>query len=83
MIDLPVGTICGLIDSIDESIITNCTIKAIEPDTDIPGLVYYYLIANNDDLNNKTDPRFPWRYFEIVDNATDRLFPLRDLLEEI
>ena len=80
--DLPIGMVCGLIDSIDESIITNCTIKAIEPDMDIPGLVYYYLIANNDALNDKTDPRFPWRYFDIVDNTTDRLFPLEVLLTD-
>ena len=82
MTDLPIGMVCGLIDNIDESIITNCTIKAIEPDMDIPGLVYYYLMANNEALNDKTDPRFPWRYFDIVDNTTDRLFPLEALLTD-
>lgn len=73
---LPVGTICNLIDQIDYEISTNCTIKYVEEDPEFPGLVYYYLIANNEALNNKTDPRFPWPFFEIVDNMCGRLIPI-------
>lgn len=73
---LKVGTECVLADRIDPAIMTNCTVKFVEPDPELPGVVYYYLRANNEMLNDKIDPRFSWTYFEIICNADDHLCPV-------
>lgn len=72
----PVGTICNLIDPVDVSFSVNCTIKYIEPDDEYQGLVYYYLVANDETLNQQTDPRFPWRFYTLSTNADEHLVPL-------
>ena len=64
---LPVGTICNLIDKVDVTRGTVCTIRFVEPDDEITGLYYYYLVANNDELNIQYDPRFG-KYFDIVNH---------------
>lgn len=62
---LPIGTIVNFIDRIDPMIRTLCTVKFIEEDDDYPNLFYYYLVANNQDLNIHQHPQFG-NYFEIV-----------------
>lgn len=73
---LKAGTICELEDWINPTNVITCTIKMVEPDEQMPNIVYYYIIANNDELNTKTDPRFPWRFYDILPAGTTRLRPI-------
>lgn len=77
------GEVCAYIDKIDPESVVNCTVKMVEPDMEIPGLVYYYLIANDESLNDKIDPRFPWRFFLLTDNQNQDLIPLTEFEEII
>lgn len=63
---LPIGTIVTYFDELQPEDSVTCTIKYIEADEEIYGIWYYYLMANNDELNTQVDQRFPWRYFTIV-----------------
>lgn len=73
---LKAGTICLLSDLIDPAIMYNVTVKLIEPDPELKGIVYYYLRANTEELNDKIEPRFGWTYFDIVSNTDVRLCPV-------
>lgn len=73
---LPVGTICNLVDSLDESRGVMCTIKLVEPDDEFVGIHYYYLVANDETKNTITDPRFSWPFFAMTTNTDDHLVPL-------
>ena len=71
------GTICELEDWINPEIKIVCTVKRIEPDEQQPeDILYYYLIANDEELNTKTDPRFPWKYYDILPVGSNRLRPI-------
>ena len=63
---LPIGTIVTYFDDLMPENSVTCTIKYVEPDEEIYGIWYYYLMANNDELNTQVDARFPWKYFTIV-----------------
>ena len=68
------GTICMYLDNNEVS--TLCTIKYVELSDNVHNLVYYYLMANNEELNNKSDPRFPWTYFRLSDSSDTKLIPI-------
>ena len=70
------GTICTLIDDIDNSLDTTCTIKLVEQDSEYPEIFYYYLIANDEKKNIHNDSRFPWLYYKITTNTDDHLIPI-------
>ena len=71
---LPIGTICNLIDKVDVTDGHLCTIKFIEQDNE-GSLVYYYLRANDEELNNQMDPRFG-TYWVMETNESEYLIPL-------
>ena len=73
---LPEGTICNLIDAVDIDKSTMCTIKMIEPDDEVEGLYFYYLVANNEDLNIIEEPGLGWKYFAIVGSGDPNLTPI-------
>lgn len=52
-----IGSIVRVLDDVTEDRFTIATIKLIEPDEEIPGVHYMYLVANNPALNVNTDPR--------------------------
>lgn len=63
----PIGSICTLIDKIDPELGNLCTIRLIEPDEEIEGLVYYYLRAVDDSLNVNFDNRIG-SFFKMSNN---------------
>ena len=63
---LRIGTICNLVDRVDPTEGTMCTVRFIERDEEDPDLYYYYLMANSDEKNIYNDPRFG-RYFAFVE----------------
>lgn len=69
---LPVGTIVNLIDRVDPTTGTVCTIRYVEQDNEFPGLYFYYLSANNDELNTKFDPKIG-NFFEMSSNNDEHL----------
>lgn len=71
----PKGSIVNLQDIIDPMQGTVCTIKAIEQDDQDPSLFYYYLYANNEEKNDKTDP-VVGRFFEFIEHCNPRLILL-------
>ena len=62
-----IGDIIEVADKIDpeNQPTTIATVKYIEVDTDIPGLFWLYLLANEEVLNTNTHPVFGY-YWEIV-----------------
>jgi len=72
---LSVGTICNLVDQIDPTIGTMCTIRFVEQDPDYPQVIYYYLRANDDEKNINTDSRFG-SYFDMISADSNRLIVL-------
>jgi len=69
------GSIVNLQDIVDPTEGTVCTIKAIEQDEEDPSLFYYYLYANDENKNNKTDYRVG-RYFEFIEFCNPRIILL-------
>lgn len=53
-----------VIDRIDPDIVETGTIKYIEKDID--QLVWVYIVSDNEMLNDKVDPKFNWRYWQIL-----------------
>lgn len=72
---LEVGTICNLVDKVDPSEGTMCTIRFIEEDDEYSGLYYYYLRANDEKKNIQADPRFG-NYFTMVPFDSEYLLPI-------
>ena len=68
-----VGTQVGIIDKLNPEIIRGGTIKYIEVDNEHPDLYICYIRANDEELNTKTDERFPFTYWEIMDLASEYL----------
>ena len=56
----------------------NGVIKYIEPDNEIPELLWLYIIADDEYLNDKVDPRFPWKYFMILEDSNEYIFDIDD-----
>lgn len=55
---LPLGAVCKILDQVDLTTTTPCTLKFIEQDDEMPGLFWYYFVANDENLNANYDPRF-------------------------
>ena len=72
-----IGDICNLVDklTLEDGVI--CTIKYIEQDDEIPEIYYYYLIANNESLNDKFDPNIGY-YYAIVESTNEYLIKISD-----
>lgn len=68
----PKGSIVNIIDRIDPLYKTVCTIKEIEQDDQDTSLFFYYLVANNDELNNKSDPRIG-NFFDYLEHCNPRI----------
>ena len=77
------GTVCVLQDWVNPLIEITCTVKHVEVDEANPTIMYYYLIANDDSLNDKTDPRFPWAFYDMLPVGTTRLVPVVEALKEV
>lgn len=56
----------------------NGVIKYIEPDNEIPELLWLYIIADDEHLNDKVDPRFMWKYFMILEDSNEYIFDIND-----
>jgi len=69
------GSICFVSDPIDPAYGLVCTLKLIEQDP-ISGGIFYYFIANREECNILTDPRFPWRYCCVLESTSNRVIPL-------
>ena len=63
-----IGDIVEIADKIDpeNQPTTIATVKYIEQDNDFNDLYWLYLVANEEVLNNKVDPKFSFYYWEIV-----------------
>jgi hypothetical protein len=62
-----VGDIVRVLDSVDLTTETVGTIRMIEPDNEIPGLCWIYIVANYEPYNTNFDPRIGnyWKIFEM------------------
>lgn len=67
-----IGDIVEIRDTVDPAITDIGTIKFIEPDNDIHGLFWIYVIANEEVLNNKPDQRFGY-YWEMLEHTSYRI----------
>ena len=63
-----IGDIVKVTDNIDYESYNIGTIKFIEPDNEIKDLFWLYIIANDDSLNDKTDPKFSFHYWKILEH---------------
>lgn len=66
------GDIVTVLDNIDLQSKTYATVKAIEPDDEIDGLVWLYLAANRDMFNDKTHPIYG-AYWDMIAAGDPRL----------
>lgn len=66
------GDIVTVLDNIDLETKTYATIKAIEPDDEIDSLVWLYLAANRDKLNDKIHPVYG-AYWDMIVAGDPRL----------
>lgn len=66
------GDIVSVLDNIDLESITIATIKAVEPDNEIEGLVWLYLVSNRDMFNDKIHPAYG-AYWDMIDAGNPRL----------
>ena len=66
-----IGDIVEVADKIDpeNQPTTVATVKFIEQDDTFPYLFWLYLVANEEILNNKTDNRFGFYYWEIIPDS--------------
>jgi hypothetical protein len=69
---LPVGTIVSVRDRIADDVLVTATIRLVEQDNEFPDLFWYYLVANEEVLNDKLDNRIGM-YWEILENASNRI----------
>lgn len=69
---MKVGDIIEIIDNIDYSIITKGTIRMIEPDNEIPDLLWIYVRANDESLNTQFDPRIG-NFWTMTNNNDDHI----------
>jgi hypothetical protein len=51
-------------------------IKYIEIDNTSPEITWLYVRARDEELNNMTDPKFPWSYFRIIESTSPYLFDM-------
>ena len=67
MNDYRVGDIVRVLDNIDLDTETVGTIRLIEPDNEIAGLCWIYIVANHESFNTNIDPRIGayWKIFEM------------------
>lgn len=61
------GDIVRVLDQIDLESTVIATVKGIEEDDEFRGLFYLYLVANNETLNNKFEPKIGY-YWDIITN---------------
>ena len=66
------GSIVNVLDRIDPLYKTVCTIRAIEQDDQDKTLYFYYLVANNDELNKNFDPRIGY-FFDYLEYCNPRI----------
>lgn len=69
------GTVCQLLDKVTLSDAEICTIKRVEEDEEIPGISYYYLVANNESLNTNYEEGVG-NYWQVVESASIYLTPI-------
>lgn len=74
------GTVCVLLDRVDYNIYHICTIRFVEEDEEVEGVYYYYLLANEDDLNTQEDPRLG-KFWTIVGNNDPHIMTYEDFLK--
>ena len=66
------GTIVNIVDRIEPTIKTLCTIKALEQDDLDKSLYFYFLLANDETLNTKYDPQIGY-YFDYLEHCNPRI----------
>ena len=69
-----IGDVVTLYDKVDDEVYNTGVIKFIEQDDQIPNVFWLYVMANNENLNDKFDPRLPFRFWTIVENTSPYLF---------
>lgn len=64
------GDLIDIVDDIEYDIIHSGTVRLVEPDDEIEGLMYYYVRSNKEEDNINYDPRigYFWRLIESVSN---------------
>ena len=65
------GSIVNIVDRVEPTIKTLCTIKAIEQDDIDRTLYFYFLFANDESLNTKFDPQVGY-YFDYLEHCNPR-----------
>ena len=68
--EFKIGDIVEIIDKIDTSISTIATVKLIEPDNEIPDLLWIYLMANEEVLNTNLYPMIGY-YWDIIPSNSE------------
>jgi hypothetical protein len=66
------GDIIKVKDAIDPKYEEIGTIKFIERDTENPSLFWLYIIANEETLNNKMDPKYGI-FWQILEHSNNRI----------
>ena len=67
------GDVVGIIRDDDEEHADFGVVKFIERDDDI-NMLWLYIVANDISLNDKVDPKFPFKYWRIIENTNPGLF---------
>lgn len=73
-----VGDVVIVLDDIDYELTNTATIKLIEDDEDIPGLLWLYLRANDESLNTNIDNRIG-SFWRVIEYPSDKIIPAKSL----
>jgi hypothetical protein len=68
--EFQIGDIVEIIDKIDTSISSIATVRLIEPDNELPGLFWIYLMANEEVLNSNLHPTIG-SYWDIIPSDSE------------
>lgn len=69
------GQIIGIIDNITGSEVTYGTIRMIEPDEEIDGLLWLYIRADNEELNTHQLPNGSGiTYWRMIESTSEYIF---------
>jgi hypothetical protein len=71
-IDWRVGDVVEIVDQVDPGITNEGTIKFIEQDNENATLFWLYIVANEEVLNDKPDPKIGM-FWELLEHTSDRI----------
>ena len=63
-----VGDVVKVLDQVDCETENIATIKLVEQDNEYDSIQWLYLVANEDVLNDKMDPKIPCQFWRLIAN---------------